>query len=101
VSQRQYTLYIFRYDDGLRQFARSAQELRTLVVDQLQMCLLSGRLQWNNDPNFESPSQWAQFMRVNGRYADHFMLELLAVVLNRQIILVPVFAAEVNTAATN
>ena len=87
--------FFHRYDNQLKQFASSPDELRQKILAHFDMFLATGRITFSSDEQFPTAQSWLQHMSQDGTFADHLALSLAAQVLNCEIILIPIFPQQV------
>ena len=87
-------------NEALLNHYESPSELRTKIVCNLQYYLDIGRMLWIVDDNLDvngdgnigrTPQQWVDYMSQDGVFCDNIFVQLAAIVLNRDIVTVPVF----------
>ena len=77
---------------SLKNFATNSEDMRQrLVWNGYFGQIIPGRIAWPNDPAVGSPEDWEKKMKTSGIFADHITLQIAANVLNRDIIVIPVF----------
>ena len=105
-----------QYSDNLKKFLETngisdAQTFRDQISDLgYNLFICTDRLVWPYENN-ETPEDWVAKMKMNSEYGDQIFLQLTANVLNRDIIIIPVFRDQahiqasgfsiINSASTN
>ena len=90
-------IYTSIFVRALHDFASNAYEMRTKLIDYGYFgFILLKRIIWpEDDPDspesFGTPESWRDAMSVEGAMGDHVMLQVTANVLNRYIVLIPIF----------
>ena len=73
-------------------FAKDASEFRRkIVLNGFDMFIATERLTWSYDPEIGTPEEWVDKMSSDGVYGDEIFLQLASNILNRDIVIIPVF----------
>ena len=63
------------------------------------MFIVTERLAWQYDPEIGTLEEWVEKMKAEGEFGDEIFLQLAANILNRDIIIIPVFRDEAHIQA--
>ena len=86
-----------QYSSHLKTFAKDQADLRQNIS--FDLFISTERLEWQYDPENGLPEEWKANMLEDSCFGDEIFLQLACNVLNRDIVIIPVFKDQAHIAA--